>query len=60
LPAVDLPLLTSGATGMPDRAIDTRILNVNILPSGPFQLTPGVSYDDYAASPVHRFYQMWQ
>jgi phospholipase C len=45
---------------MPDRAIDTRILNVNILPSGPFQLTPGVSYDDYAASPVHRFYQMWQ
>jgi phospholipase C len=60
LPAVDLPLLTSGTTGMPDRAIDTRILNVNILPSGPFQLTPGVSYDDYAASPVHRFYQMWQ
>jgi len=60
LPAVDLPLLTSGATGLPDRAIDTRILNVNILPSGPFQLTPGVSYDDYAASPVHRFYKMWQ
>ena len=60
LPAVDLPLLTSGATGLPNRAIDTRILNVNTLPSGPFQLTPGVSYDDYAASPVHRFYQMWQ
>jgi phospholipase C len=60
LPAVDLPLLTTGATGLPNRAIDTRILNVNTLPSGPFQLTPGVSYDDYAASPVHRFYQMWQ
>jgi len=25
-----------------------------------FQLTPGVAYDAYAASPVHRFYQMWQ
>ena len=25
-----------------------------------FQLTPGVKYDDYANSPVHRFYQMWQ
>ena len=25
-----------------------------------FQLSPGVRYDDYSASPVHRFYQMWQ
>src|SRR6185312_14135850 len=30
------------------------------LPPGPLQLTPGIKYDDYAASPVHRFYQMWQ
>ena len=30
------------------------------LPNGPFQLTPGVPYDAYAASPVHRFYQAWQ
>jgi phospholipase C len=57
---VDVPLLTSGASGLPKRVIDTRILNVNHLPSGPFQLTPGVSYDDYSASPVHRFYQMFQ
>ncbi len=39
---------------------DTRIPNVNSLPPGPFQLTPGVAYDAYAASPVHRFYQMCQ
>ena len=41
---------------------DTRITNVNALPPGPFQLTNGDSfvYDSYAASPVHRFYQMWQ
>ncbi|MGH9675847.1 MAG: alkaline phosphatase family protein, partial [Candidatus Acidiferrum sp.] len=60
LPPVDLPLLTSGASGLPNHVIDIRILNVNNLPSWPFQLTPGVSYDDYSGSPVHRFYQMWQ
>ena len=27
---------------------------------GAFQLTPAGKYDDYTASPVHRFYQMWQ
>ena len=39
-----------------------RISNVNALPAGPFQLTNGseLPYDSYAASPVHRFYQMWQ
>jgi phospholipase C len=57
---IDLPFLTSGASDLPKHVIDTRILNVNHLPSGPFQLTPDLSYDDYAASPVHRFYQMWQ
>ncbi len=41
--------------------------NVNNLPPGPYQLTnssnptgPLLTYDDYAESPVHRFYQMWQ
>ena len=52
--------LTTGGTGLASGALDTRIANVNNLPPGPFQLTPGVGYDDYAASPVHRFYQMWQ
>jgi phospholipase C len=58
-PTYDFDLLT-GATGLPSDAPDTRIDNVFILPGGPFQLTPGVRYDDYSASPVHRFYQMWQ
>jgi phospholipase C len=61
----DLPqeyyrFLLSGATGLPMNAVDTRIGNYDHLPSGPFPLTPSVSYDDYTASPVHRFYQMWQ
>jgi phospholipase C len=59
-PTYDEDLLT-GATGLVSgKVVDTRIDNVNTLGSGPFQLTPGVRYDDYAASPVHRFYQMWQ
>jgi len=54
------PLLLSGATGLPANVIDTRIANYENLGAGAFQLTPSVKYDDYAASPVHRFYQMWQ
>jgi phospholipase C len=56
----DLRLLTTGATGLPKGSIDTRIDNFNALPSGPFQLTSGVPYDAYAASPVHRYYQARQ
>ena len=52
--------LTTGATGLPNYVVDTRIRNVNNLGSSLFSITPGVKYDDYAASPVHRFYQMWQ
>ncbi|MGC1384757.1 MAG: alkaline phosphatase family protein, partial [Candidatus Acidiferrales bacterium] len=52
--------LVTGGTGLPSRVPDTRIDSVNTLPAGPFQLTHGLSYDDYAASPVHRFYQMWE
>jgi phospholipase C len=52
--------LTTGGTGLKSGTPDTRIPNVNNLPGGPFQITPGIKYDDYAASPVHRFYQMWQ
>ena len=35
---------------------------MSALPPGPFQITNGetFTYNDYAASPVHRFYQMWQ
>jgi phospholipase C len=57
----DAVLLTTGGTGLPGSHVpDTRIVSVTDLPPGPFQLTPGVPYDAYAASPVHRFYQMWQ
>jgi phospholipase C len=54
-------LLTTGGTGQTSRTPDQRISNVNDLPPGPFQLTSKTfPYDAYAASPVHRFYQMWQ
>jgi phospholipase C len=54
--------LVSGGTGLASDVPDTRISNVNALPPGPFQLTNGSTfgYTSYAASPVHRFYQMWQ
>jgi len=53
--------LTEGGTGQASRVPDTRILNVADLPPGPFQLTSDTfPYISYAASPVHRFYQMWQ
>src|SRR5277367_6417532 len=54
--------LITGGTGLASHIPDTRINNVNDLPPGPFQLTNGTAftYNSYAASPVHRFYQMWQ
>jgi phospholipase C len=54
--------LVSGGSGITTKSPDTRISNVNALPPGPFQLTNGstFTYNSYAASPVHRFYQMWQ
>ncbi len=56
----DRHLLLSGATGLPQNSIDTRIPNATTLHNGPFQLTPGIPYDAYAGDPVHRFFQMWQ
>jgi len=67
LPGDYLPGLCLGGTGLPAYAVvDTRIANVSALPPGPYPLklagtAPGaVSWDAYANSPVHRFYQMWQ
>jgi len=62
LPLGDSGLLLSGGTGLASKVPDSRIANYSNLPAGPFQLTNGTTfkYDDYAASPVHRFYQMWQ
>jgi phospholipase C len=61
--------LASGGTGQYSYTPDVRIANFDALPAGPFQLTNGtktatpgysLTYTDYSASPVHRFYQMWQ
>ncbi len=62
LPAEYYPSLTTGGSGLTSHTPDTRITDVNALPPGPFQLTNGSTlfYTSYAASPVHRFYQMWQ
>jgi len=62
LPTDYYPLLLTGGTGQTSKTPDERITDVTALPAGPFQLTNGdtFTYDSYAASPVHRFYQMWQ
>jgi len=53
--------MLTGGTGQKSRTPDQRIPEVNNLPPGPFQLSSRTfPYDAYAASPVHRFYQMWQ
>jgi phospholipase C len=62
LPTNYYQYLLSGGTGQASQVPDARITNVSSLPTGPFQLTNSntFNYDAYAASPVHRFYQMWQ
>jgi phospholipase C len=62
LPATYYGELASGGTLQTSQTPDQRISSVESLPAGPFQLTNGKKflYNDYAASPVHRFYQMWQ
>jgi phospholipase C len=74
LPTNYYPYLLSGGTGQKSQTPDQRITDVDTLPAGPFQLTNtttfnqlqsadgtvGFDYDAYAASPVHRFYQMQQ
>jgi len=57
----ELVLLTTGATGLPARVLDTRVTSAGALPNGPFQLTgPTMPYDAYTGDTIHRFYQMWQ
>jgi phospholipase C len=58
-------LLTGGtgqASKLPDARVNYQGHDANHLPPGPYQLTNPTSYpyDAYAASPVHRFFQMWQ
>jgi len=62
LPSNYYQYLVSGGSGLSGKVPDTRISKVDTLAPGPFQLTNGstFTYNAYAASPVHRFYQMWQ
>ncbi|HEY4355833.1 MAG TPA: alkaline phosphatase family protein [Acidobacteriaceae bacterium] len=62
LPADYYGYLVTGGSGQTAGTPDKRIKNVKSLPPGPFQITNGdtFTYNDYAQSPVHRFYQMWQ
>jgi len=61
LPSDYYKYLSTGGTGLPHGAVDTRVPNATTLPPGPFQLTSKtLPYDSYTNSPVHRFYQMWQ
>ena len=59
------PFLLTGGTGQTNKTPDTRLhyngQDASHLPPGPYQLTSTTyPYDAYAASPVHRFYQMFQ
>jgi phospholipase C len=58
LEAADYDELTAGGTGLPGDVIDTRFPTV--LPNAPVPMDNYIKYDDYASSPVHRFFQMWQ
>ena len=58
LPITDYSELANGGTGQPGHQIDTRF--PALLPNLPIDMNAYLSYDDYASSPVHRFYQMWQ
>jgi phospholipase C len=55
----------TSSTLVPDARIDYDGQDASALPPGSFQLTqkqhaPFMPYDAYAASPVHRLFQMWQ
>jgi phospholipase C len=65
LPADYYKYLLTGGTGQTSNIPDARIAynghDASHLQPGPFQITSKTfPYDAYAASPVHRFYQMWQ
>lgn len=50
--------LAEGGTGLPSHVVDTRFPTT--LPNAPVDMHASLSYNDYANSPVHRFFQMWQ
>jgi len=58
LPADAYGELAAGGTGLPNDVVDTRFPAK--LVNAPVDMHASISYDDYANSPVHRFFQMWQ
>ena len=58
LPTADYPELAEGGTGLPNDVVDTRFPAT--LTNAPVSMHASISYNDYANSPVHRFFQMWQ
>jgi phospholipase C len=54
-------LTTTGATGLPNDVLDTRVPGAGGLPAGPFVLLgPNIGDDDYTGDMTHRFYQAAQ
>ena len=60
LPSADYGELANGGTGLKSGTIDTRFTNASALPNLPVNMHSAITGDDYASSPVHRFFQMWQ
>lgn len=58
LPSTAYVELAEGGTGLPNDVVDTRFPTT--LPNAPVDMHASISYNDYASSPVHRFFQMWQ
>ncbi|RDS81678.1 phosphoesterase [Dyella monticola] len=58
LPSADYVELAEGGTGLPNDVVDTRFPAT--LGNAPVNMHASISYNDYANSPVHRFFQMWQ
>jgi phospholipase C len=58
LPDGDYFELASGGTNLPPHSVDTRF--PSNLPNAPVDMSRSITYNDYASSPVHRFFQMWQ
>jgi phospholipase C len=58
LPDGTYDMLAAGGTGLPNGVVDTRFPAK--LVNAPVDMHASISYDAYANSPVHRFFQMWQ
>jgi phospholipase C len=58
LPTAAYPELAEGGSGLAQGVLDTRFPVQ--LPNAPVDSHASINRHDYAGSPVHRFFQMWQ